>query len=85
MWYEGILGLNIFGTCGLTFIRFPDISIGVPIAIICIIVIFLLAGIIAIQYFKKHMPNSIGLRKKKRYETRILFIYVVGYSAFGLV
>jgi hypothetical protein len=30
------------------------------------------------------MPNSIGLRKKKRHEKQILILYVVGYAAFGI-
>jgi hypothetical protein len=67
MWNQGVLGLNIFGLCGVTFIRFPNANIGIPITMICITGIFLLLGIFSIRYFKRHMPNSIGLRKKKKY------------------
>jgi len=84
MWYEGVLGLNIFGFCGITFIRAPNINIGIPIAIISCTVVFLLAGVFAIKYFQKHMPNSIGLRKRKRYEQQNIVFYVVGYSVFGI-
>ena len=77
MWYGGILGLNIFGLCGITFIRFSKITSIIPIVGISFNVLFLIVGVFAIQYFKKHMPNSIGLRKKKRHEKQILFLYVI--------
>ena len=85
MWYGGILGLNIFGLCGITFIRFSKITSIIPIIGISFNVLFLIVGVFAIQYFKKHMPNSIGLRKKKRHEKQILILYVIGYTAFGTV
>ncbi len=67
LWYEGLLGLNIFGLCGITFIRFPDANLGIPVTIIVFSAVFIAVGIFTIVYFKRHMPNSIGLRKKKRY------------------
>jgi hypothetical protein len=62
LWQEGFLGLNIYGLCGVTFMRQPNTSVALPVIIIFFNVLFLIAGLFTINYFKKHMPNSIGLR-----------------------
>lgn len=78
------MGLNIFGLCGVSFIRRPDESLAVPIASIAFNSIFLLAGMFTLKYFTRHMPNTLGLRRKKLVQKQILIIYVVGYSFFWL-
>jgi len=53
-----------------------------PIAFLISIVVFAGLGLFTINYFKKHMPNTIGLRKKKYQESRILLYYVIGYTFY---
>jgi len=64
-WYFDFLGLNIYGLCGVTFIRQPAVKIYVPAFTLVSVIVFFSVGFFTIKYFKKHMPNSIGLRKKK--------------------
>ena len=85
LWEQGFLGLNIYGLCGVTFIRQPDTSVALPVIIIVFNVLFLVAGIFTINYFKKHMPNSIGLREKRQIQKQTLMLYVIGYSAFWIL
>lgn len=42
-------------------------------------------GLFSIRYFRRHMPNTIGLRNKKYKESKILTIYIVGYSIFLII
>lgn len=85
LWDQNLLGLNIFGLCGISFIRNPDESLAIPVASIGFNSIFLIAGMFTLKYFKRHMPNSLGLRKKKLVQKQILIIYVAGYSFFWLL
>lgn len=85
MWEEEFLGLNIYGLCSLTFIRAPNQSAIIPILPIISNAIFVIAGLFTIQYYNKHMPNTVGLRKKKHVQKQLLLIYVFGYSLFWLV
>ena len=82
LWQEGYLGLNIYGVCADTFLRIPNASIGIPISLIAQNIVFLGVGIFTIRYFKKHYPDSIGLRSRRRYQKQVLILYVVGYSFF---
>jgi heme/copper-type cytochrome/quinol oxidase subunit 2 len=50
-----------------------------------LVVVFLLVGLFSIRYFRRHMPNTVGLRSKKYKESRLLTIYIVGYSIFLIV
>lgn len=65
-WAYELIGFNIFGLCGLTFIRNPDFSYTIPVAMVTFNFLFIFSGIFTIRYYKKHMPNSIGLRSKRQ-------------------
>lgn len=85
LYFGDLLGLNIYGLCSVSFIRSPGISL-VPIACMLVIVlVFMFVGLFSIRYFRRHMPNTVGLRSKKYKESRLLTIYIVGYSIFLIV
>lgn len=42
-------------------------------------------GLFSIRYFRRHMPNTVGLRSKKYKESRILNFYIFGYSIFLII
>jgi hypothetical protein len=85
LWFEDLLGLNIFGLCSISFIRMPDLSYVPPLTILAVILIFLFVGLFTTRYFKKHMPNTVGLRWKKYRENRVLFYYILGFSVYLVV
>lgn len=64
-WNYDLLGLNIFGLCGITFIRNPAVAISIPAISLMIVIVFLGLGLFTLNYFRRHMPNTIGLRRKK--------------------
>ena len=82
LWQEEYLGLNVYGMCDSSFVRKQDSSIAFPITLIVQNVLFIGIGIFTIRYFKKHYPDSIGLRTKRRYQKQVLILFVVGYSFF---
>lgn len=81
-WHWDLLGLSIFGLCGISFIRDPNHTLALPIIMLGAVVIFLVFGLFTIRYFNKHMPNSVGLRRKKYKENKILSYYVIGFSIY---
>jgi hypothetical protein len=85
LYFWDLLGLNIFGLCSITFIRMPDNSFIPLAAILVMVVLFLFVGLFTIRYFKKHMPNTIGLRRKKYKENKTLSYYFVGYLTFLII
>jgi heme/copper-type cytochrome/quinol oxidase subunit 2 len=81
-WHWDLLGLSIFGLCGISFIRDPTHTLALPIIMLAAVVVFLVFGLFTIRYFNKHMPNSVGLRLKKYKENKILSYYVIGFSIY---
>lgn len=81
-YFWDLLGLSIFGLCSVTFIRRPDISYVLPAAMLAVILLFMFTGLFTLRYFKKHMPNTIGLRRKKYKENKILSYYIIGFSVY---
>ena len=81
-WKEENMGLNIFGLCGFTFLRPPLQTAPFVGLIIGQAFVLLGIGIFAIIYFKKHYPDTIGLRSKRKYLKQLLIIFVVGYFLF---
>jgi hypothetical protein len=64
-YYEDLLGLSIFGLCTISFIRSPSLSYVPAVAILLAVLLFMSAGLFSIRYFRRHMPNTVGLRNKK--------------------
>lgn len=44
--------------------------------------IFCIIGLFTRSYFNKHMPGGESFRRKKLKESRIIFLYVTGFSIF---
>lgn len=84
-WNFNLLGLNIFGLCSFSFIRMPNLSFALLLTMTAIIVVFLLVGVFTIKYFKRHMPNTIGLRKNKYNKNKVLIYYIIGFTVFLIV
>lgn len=79
-YFYGFMGLNFYGLCGMTATRKMPYSPTMPsIEIICSL-IFAILGAFTYVYFKKHMPGGGNFRKKKLEESKIIFMYVLGFS-----
>ena len=85
LWWGRLIGLNIFGLCEMTFIREPALSL-VPLIVLCVLTaVFLVVGVFTVNYFRKHMPDTVGLRYKKYQESKLLMYYLVGYGLLQTV
>ena len=64
-YYEDLLGLSIFGLCSISFIRSPTLSYVPAVSMLLAVLLFISAGLFSLRYFRRHMPNTVGLRNKK--------------------
>ena len=82
LWLEDFLGLNSTGLCGISLARKSRWNIVLPSTILAIALLFSLLGSFTYFYFHKHMPNTAGFQRKKFNESKIIGLYVVGFSLY---
>lgn len=77
-----MMGLNFYGLCSLTNVRITNNTIGLPIFQLVASFVFVILGIYTYLYFRKHMPEGENFKRRKQQQSRIILMYVVGFSIF---
>lgn len=84
-YFEDFMGLNFYGLCGLTATRRLSWNLTLPIMEIICSLIFMVLGIFTFVYFRKHMPGGERFKRRKVEESKIIFMYVTGFSIFDII
>ena len=82
LFFEDFMGLNFYGLCSLTPTRKTTFNLILPGTEIGGSILFGVVGIFTYSYFKKHMPGGEAFRRKKIKESRIILMYVTGFSIY---
>ena len=82
MWLENDMSLTYEGLCGLTLTDDPNWNIIYPCISLVAAFAFGIIGAFTFYYFHKHMPNTEGFQRKKFNDSRIIGLYVVGFSTY---
>ena len=82
LWLDDFIGLNYDGLCGMSLTRRPRLNIALPSLSLGFALFFTILGIFTYFYFRKHLPKSESFQRRKYNESKIIGMYVVGFSVY---
>ena len=82
MWLENFISIDYDGLCGLTVTDNATEDIVYPCLSLVLALFFGIVGSFTYYYFHKHMPNTEGFQRKKFNDSKIIGMYVVGFSSY---